>query len=271
MLDEALKLLKNQYDENKPKVENNEFLIGYLNEKWRHSMQVFGAGNMLVRHIDWLKEKPADYIEMVRTAVLLHDVYRFKEIALLAENKKIDHGVEGAKFLKNIPLFSDIRIWLPIYHHGHVIESLYADPQYQNIQDESLKKEVELICFVIRDADKIANLRMLADEPDMRPLFLSHGTGEPLHDYHISAFAKEDAFAGKTVRRTPDCTIADRMLGYLSWFNDINYRYSVDFCLKLRVIEKLKEYFAQICNDKAFVAEYFAYFDECLRLRAFLA
>ena len=29
MLAEALKLLKNQYDENKPKVENNEFLMKY--------------------------------------------------------------------------------------------------------------------------------------------------------------------------------------------------------------------------------------------------
>lgn len=271
MLDEALKLLKNQYDENKPKVENNEFLMGYLNEKWRHSMQVFGAGNMLVRHIDWLKEKPADYIEMVRTAVLLHDVYRFKEISLLAENKKIDHGVEGAKFLKNIPLFSDIRIWLPIYHHGHLIEDLYADPQYQNIKDESLKKEVELICFVIRDADKIANLHMLAYEPDVHSLFYGTGTGNAAHDYSISDFARNDAFSGKTVRRASECTIADRMLGYLSWFNDINYRYSVNFCFKLKVIEKLRADFAQICNDKAFVAEYFAYFDECLRLRAFLA
>ncbi len=271
MLNQALELLKEQYRQNLGAVTGNDFLEYYFNEKRRHSMQVFGAGNMLVRHIGWLKNKPAEYVEMVRTAVLLHDVYRFKEIALLAENKKIDHGVEGAKFLRNIPLFSDIRIWLPIYHHGHLIEDLYTDQQYQNIKDVNLKKEVELICFVIRDADKIANLNMLAYEPDMRLLFLGKGTGDAIHDYSISDFAKDDAFSGKTVRRTPDCTIADRMLGYLSWFNDINYQYSVDFCHKLRVIEILKDYFSQICNDKAFVEEYSAYFDECLRLRNFLS
>lgn len=271
MLNEALKCLKNQYDENSNIQFKNAMHFTWYHKKWRHSMQVFGAGNMLVRHIDWLKNKPAEYVEMVRTAVLLHDVFRFKEITLLVEeNKKIDHGVEGAKFLKNIPLFSDVRIWLPIYHHGHLIEALYDDEQYKNLP-ENLRREVELICFVIRDADKIANLRMLAYEPDMRPLFLSSGTGDVLHDYHISDFAKEDAFAGKTVRRTPDCTIADRLLGYLSWFNDINYRYSVDFCLKLKVVQILKAYFAEICSDKAFVKEYFAYFDECLRLRDFLA
>ena len=270
MLDKALKLLKNQYDENKPKVENNEFLIRYLNEKWRHSMQVFGAGNMLVRHIDWLREKPADYIEMVRTAVLLHDVFRFKEISLLAENKKIDHGVEGAKFLKNIPLFSDIRIWLPIYHHGHLIEDLYADEQYQNLP-EDLRREVKLICFIIRDADKIANLHMLANETSVHPLFLGTGTGNAIHDGSITDSVKKVVFSGRTVDPTYQLTTAERMLRFLSWFNDINYCYSIDFCSKLRVIQNLKGYFAQICNDEAFVKEYFAYFDECLRLRDFLA
>ncbi|MBR3501957.1 MAG: HD domain-containing protein, partial [Alphaproteobacteria bacterium] len=124
MIEDAILCLKNQYNENRPYVEGNDFFTYYFNEKQRHSMQVFGAGNMLVRHIDWLKNKPAEYIEMVRTAVLLHDVYRFKEIALKAtENKNIDHGIEGAEFLRNIPQFSDIRIWLPIYHHGHLIEA----------------------------------------------------------------------------------------------------------------------------------------------------
>ena len=269
MLNEALDLLKNQYEQTKEEVAGQEFYEMYCNEKWRHSMQVFGAGNYLVRRIKWLKNKPAEYVEMVKTAILLHDVCRFKEISYLAQGKKIDHGVEGAKFLHQTELFNDIRICLPIKHHGHLIEMLYADEQYQNLPKD-LQKEVELICFIIRDADKIANLHMLAYESDMRSLFFGEGTGDEKKDYSISDFAKEDAFSGLTVRRTPECTIADRMLGYLSWFNDINYRHSVDFCLKLRIIEILKNLFAQICNDKEFVQKYFAYFDECLRDRAFL-
>ena len=272
MLNEALQLLHSEYENNKKNIKEGTIYSTWFHEKLRHSMQVFGAGNYLIRRIEWLKTKPAEYVEMVKTAVLLHDIYRFKEIFLVVnENKKIDHGVEGAKFLRNTELFNDIRIWLPIYHHGHLIQDLYADEQYQNIKDENLKKEVELICFIIRDADKIANLHMLAYEPEMRPLFLSYGIGNALTDYSISDFAKEDAFAGLTVRRTAECTIADRMLGYLSWFNDINYRYSVEFCEKLDVISKLKEYFQEICLDKEFTEEYFVYFDECLRTRAFLA
>ena len=269
MLNEALDLLKSQYEKTKQEVAGQKFFEMYCDEKWRHSMQVFGAGNYLVRRIKWLKNKPAEYVEMVKTAILLHDVYRFKEISLLAQGKKIDHGVEGAKFLHQTELFNDIRICLPIKHHGHLIEALYADEQYQNLPKD-LQKEVELICFIIRDADKIANLHMLAYEPNMRLLFFGEGSGNEKKDYSISDFAKEDAFSGLTVRRTPECTIADRMLGYLSWFNDINYRHSVDFCLKLKVIEILKNLFMQHCNDKEFVQKYFAYFDECLRDRAFL-
>ena len=271
MLKEAMKLLQSEYQNNQTNIKEGTIYSTWYHEKIRHSMQVFGAGNYLVRRVEWLKDKPAEYVEMVKTAVLLHDVYRFKEIAYIIEGKKIDHGVEGAKFLRNTNMFNDIRIWLPIYHHGHLIEELYADEQFRNIKDENLKKEVELICFIIRDADKIANLHMLAYEPEMRPLFLSSGIGDALKDYSISDFAKQDAFSGRTVRRTPECTISDRFLGYLSWFNDINYRYSVEFCLKLNVIEKLKECFENMCADKEFVSEYFAYFDECLRTRAFLS
>lgn len=272
MLKTAQELLKKEYENNNINIIENTVYHVWYHEKWRHSMQVFGAGNYLVRHIEWLKDKPEDYIEMIKSAVLLHDIFRFKEVYLLAnENKKIDHGVEGAKYLQTLPLFNDIRIWLPIYHHGHLIEDLYNDPQYQSIKNEELKKEIELICFIIRDADKIANLHMMAYEPEMRPLFLSSGSGNDSKDYSVSDFAKEDAFGGKTVRRTPECTIADRMLGYLSWYNDFNYRYSIDFCEKLNVTALLKDYFARICHDKNFVKEYFIYFDRCLRERAFLA
>ncbi len=270
MLNEAKKLLNDEYLRYRDIIPENTVYSTWYDEKIRHSMQVFGAGNYLVRRIKWLQNKPDEYMEMVRTAVLLHDICRFREIeALIKENKRIDHGVEAAKFLQSTEMFNDIRIWLPIYHHGHLIEELYHDEQYQNLP-ENLRNEVKLICFIIRDADKIANLHMMAYESQMRPLFLSSGTGNALHDYHISDFAKADAFAGKTVRRTPECTIADRMLGYLSWFNDINYRYSVSFCEKLGVIQKLKACFAEICSDKKFVEKYFAYFDECLRKRAFL-
>ena len=37
---------------------------------------------------------------------------------------------------------------------------MYADDEYQNISNKKLQKEVEEICFIIRDADKIANLHI---------------------------------------------------------------------------------------------------------------
>lgn len=271
MITEALNLLKQEYENNRDNLKDGTIYAVWYYEKWRHSLQVFGAGNYLVRHIKWLRNKPSEYIETVRSAVLLHDIARFKEInALINKNKKLDHGVEGANILQKTAMFNDIRIWLPIKHHGHLIEALYDDEEYQNLP-EDLREEVKLICFIVRDADKIANLRMIAYEKNMRPLFLSYGSGDKQKDYHVTEFAKKDVFSGRTVRRSSECTIADRMLGYLSWFNDINYCYSVEFCQKLNVIEKLKEHFTQVCDDAEFVKKYFAYFDECLRKRDFLA
>ena len=134
MLEEAWQLLKSNFDECCEIVKGNKFYYGYALEKWRHSKQVAGAGNYIISKVEWLKDKSAEYVEMVRTAVLLHDVCRFTEITYRYNGgDKYDHGVEAAAFLKQIPLFNDIRIWLPIKHHGHRIEYLYNDDEYKNI------------------------------------------------------------------------------------------------------------------------------------------
>lgn len=228
MLKEAYRLLREQYEACCQVVAHDEFCLHFAQEKWRHSMQVAGAGNYLVRHIEALKDKSGEYIELVRTAVLLHDVCRFAEIVHLYHGEKgYDHGVAGGELLKNMPRFMDIRIGLPIKHHGHMIEELYADDEYKNIGDKKLQKEVEEICFIIRDADKIANLRMLADEPDMRSLFLGE---EKADEGFVSEDAKNEALSGVVVGREHRRNRTSSLVTYLSWYTDINYRAAIDFC-----------------------------------------
>ena len=136
MLKKAMELLYLQYNQCMEVVKDDVYYRHYAEEKIRHSLQVAGAGNYLLRHIDWLKNKPAEYIEMVKTAILLHDVCRFAEIVKLYHGiEDYDHGIAAYEFLEHTPLFDDIRIRLPIKHHGHLIKELYADVEYQDLPE----------------------------------------------------------------------------------------------------------------------------------------
>lgn len=269
MLEKAYELLREQYHACCDIVNNDGYCLHFAQEKWRHSMQVAGAGNYLVRHVEALKDKSGEYIELVRTAVLLHDVCRFAEIVHLYHGEKgYDHGVAGGELLKNMPRFMDIRIWLPIKHHGHMIEELYADDEYQNISNKKLQKEVEEICFIIRDADKIANLHMLAEEPNMRSLFLGE---EKVKEGFVSDEAKKKALEGIVVGREHRCNRTSSLVTYLSWYADINYHAAIDYCRKLGATDKLLSLFNQLCTDKEFANRYTEVVRKMLKEKAYLS
>ena len=257
MLQEAWQLLELQFNQCFAIVKDDEFYRGFALEKWRHSKQVAGAGNYIIPKIEWLKNKSADYMEMVRTAVLLHDVCRFAEIERKFRNKgNYDHGVAACEFLQHTPMFNDMRILLPIKHHGHRIEDLYNDEVYQNIADKQLQKEVEQICFIIRDADKIANLNMMMNEKNVLPLFLGKGSGDKYKDGLISQIVKDRAFIEDTTPRFAGASVGDHITGYLSWFFDINYKYSIEYCQRLNVIDGLFKMFDEYCSDEEFKHKY---------------
>ena len=261
MLEQASILLNWQYQQCKKIVNSDAYYSFYANEKWRHSWQVAGAGNYLISHIEWLHNKPIEYIDLIKTAILLHDVCRFTEIVYKFHKKfNYDHGIGGADLLRNTPLFSDMRIWLPIKHHGHIIEKLYEDDEYLNIDDNNLQQEIKNICFIIRDADKIANLYMLKNEPTMHPLFWEKEKIELPQDGTISDIVRQNAFKYTTTPRSKNATVADRIIGMLSWYFDLNYVYSLDFCHKMGITEYLLGMLDKYCIDADFKQRYQEYF-----------
>lgn len=271
MLKEAWQLLELQFNQCYEVVKSDEFYRGYALEKQRHSKQVAGAGNYIIPKIEWLKNKSDDYVEMVRSAVLLHDVCRFTEIEHKFGGKpKYDHGIGASELLRHTPMFNDIRIWLPIKHHGHLIESLYNDNVYQNIADAQIKKEVELICFIIRDADKIANLNMITNEDNVLDLFLGPKSSDKDKDGQISQPTRDSAFKETTTPRFAGATRGDHITSYLSWFFDINYQYSIDYCQKLNVVSGLYALFDKYCSDDKFKRDYAAHLNKYLQNHEFL-
>lgn len=231
LYEKAKKLLFKEYRENFEIVKNSPFHKTYMNEKIRHSLQVSGAGNGIVAHEPYFEGKTDEFIDIARTAVLLHDIYRFREIRLLFETgQRPDHGVMGAELLSQTADFNNILICLPIKHHGHMIERLYEDPEYL-AQDEKTQKQIKHISFAVRDADKIANWYLLSHEWDsFKDVWI------PYPDDFSPAQAKITNEFWKCFERNEVVphylrhTNADMILSVVCWLFDMNYPYSISFC-----------------------------------------
>lgn len=235
----AKKLLKAEYERNFEIVKDSLYHKSFVNEKIRHSLQVAGAGNGIVRNESYFKNKSADFVEIAKTAILLHDVFRFNEIRIrYQENKRVDHGEEGAKLLSELSDFNSPLIVLPVKHHGHMIEEFYADEAYFSIQDDNLKDEIKHIIFAVRDADKIANWQILTKEYEsMRIVWLPYPDDRTESQGVITDNVWESFIKGEVVPRDYLKTNADCLVSVLAWVFDINYKYSIEYCLRLKHLE----------------------------------
>ena len=250
LYEKAKKLLYSEYHENFEIVKDSPYHKRYVNEKIRHSLQVSGAGNGILKHENYFQGRSEEFIDIARTAVLLHDIFRFQEIRILYESgKNVDHGVLGAEFLKQQTDFNNILITLPIKHHGHMIECLYEDEEYKNIKDEQLKEDVRHIAFAVRDADKIANWQLLTSEFDSvkevwLPYFEDDSEAQSLLPPESwEFFVKQEVIPHVAIKTR---TNAGEMLATLCWLFDINYQYSIFYCKKLNLLAKFLRLLKQV-------------------------
>lgn len=240
LYEQARKLLRTEYETNRAALLHNQAGLAYADEKWRHSLQVAGAGNLILRHEKVFARREPAFLETAKIAILLHDVYRFREVRLLHETgQKIDHGLCGAELLSGMPEFDDLQIVLPVKHHGHMIEDLYADPVYQSLPESDFKTDLKHIAFAVRDADKIANWQILTNEFEaMRPVWLPFP--EDLSDKQGSFDERmwPEFCACKVIKGRYRATNAEVLLSTLCWIFDVNYKSSVQFCKDLKLFEK---------------------------------
>ncbi len=253
----AKELLYAEYNRNFAMIKDEPFYAGFATEKWRHSWQVSGAGNGILQNEPYFAARSADFIDIAKTAILLHDIFRFSEIAIYAQTKqRIDHSLEGGKFLQNTADFNDVRIVLPVKHHGHMPKDFYEDTVYLAIKDENLKRDIEHIWFAVRDADKIANWNLLASDFDyLKQFWLSHADDTSPEQAQISAEVWQ-AFANEQlISRAILKTNTDELLGNFSWLFDMNYSYCITYCNKLNLFAKFKEMFTKLNIDEAVVLQ----------------
>ena len=223
-------------------VSGDSFLEGYANEKMVHSLQVVGAGNYIMKHESVFQSEDEDFLRCAKLAYLFHDIGRFQEIELRFKNpsEKYDHSFFSFEILKNYPQYSRPEILLPVKHHGHMIDALYVDEDYQSLVGSSLQDKVKKVAFLVRDADKIANFYLLH-----RALEKNNTAILRLFFYDLppmlpteKALSQYLSFQMVDINRS---NIADTLLNYYSWIYDLNYESSFDFCSKNGTFESMRK------------------------------
>lgn len=240
MYESAKNLLRQEFDKCCDIVNNDRYCLNYAQEKWTHSMQVMGAGNLIVKNEEWFRQQPEKVRELAKTAILLHDIGRFEEIIRIFHREEHpDHGILGYEKLRLHPLFNIVDIYLPIKHHGHMIEVFYNDPEYLDVKDQSLRERLQHIIFAIRDADKIANFNLIMNDRHILDSVFVVADRVASHAREITPDVLEDFLSCRPILNSKRQTCADYMLSYIGWMFDINYRSSYEFCRRLKLLERM--------------------------------
>lgn len=248
-LDEAKQIINNEYNAKYP-LAQTEQAKAFMNEKIKHSYQVLGAGNFLLKHEKYFSKYNKEEISYYQAIVLMHDIYRFQEALEIEKGNKVDHGVCGAEYLSEIKFFDKQDALLAIKHHGHLIEYLYEDEIYQKLSHKE-QEHVKQIAFLVRDADKLANLYLLATHlDDIRSVFFSEKGYQDPHNKNVSPVVMADFMAHKSITRTDDKNFADHALMIMAWIYDINFDSSFIFLEKMQILEKLFNLFAEYWHPK---------------------
>ena len=248
-LSHAKEVLNNEY-KTKFALAQTQKQKDFMNEKIKHSYQVLGAGNFILKHEPCFQNCSKKELSLLQATVLLHDIARFDEALKQSQNIHIDHSICGAEILSMLKEFNYPEITLPIKHHGHLIEQLYEDKEYKKLPKEK-QNIIKRNAFLVRDADKIANFYLVMNEFDaIKKLFFAENNFKDAHNKNITPSILEDFMSCRSINRSEEQNLADHALMIIAWIYDLNYKTSITFMQRTKIIDRLFTLFSQFWKAK---------------------
>lgn len=228
-------------------MKNDTFGTFYCQEKEQHSFQVLSAGEYILNKLPLFfdEEKKNLYL----SAALLHDIGRFKEIQLLLNDKsaKYDHGVLGKEELEELGIGNQI-FHLAVLHHGHNLDDFYQDKNYLAL-DKNDKEATEALLFFIRDADKIANLKLFVDRPDIGKMDETY--------FPRCGKISEEIFKSYQEMRCSNYRllkgVEDWFFARVSWIFELHYQPSFEFIRQYDLINRHLDFMKDYTDDIDFL------------------
>lgn len=248
------------FEECLQKVHGKTFFEGFAKEKIKHSMQVVGAGNLILKQEKSFQGRGEDFLRLGKLVCLFHDIGRFQEIYMLSQDKSkhYNHGQFSYEMHKDLG-YTDLRLLLPVKRHGELADALENDSEFQQMSEGIEKEETRELYGLVKDADKIANLYLIKqDERIFKDLFFEYLPEEEKYA-SISEKVLQAVQEHTLVIRGNDMSFSDRIIQILCFVFEIYYQPSYDFIVKHKLFDNLFGYLLEYCPDKKqaqFVCDY---------------
>ncbi len=233
-LTSALDLLNKKIKEASNQIKYYTWCEAFVQEKVKHTMDVLAVAQELLsmRKVPFSNEQA----ERLLFGALMHDIGRFREIPLLAQNpaSKHDHGKYSADILREEGL-TDEAMLLAIQHHGHRTQDLETDILFRRLSAEQ-QTDCRQIFEVIQDADKIANWQLYADNPSM------------VNHINLVKYPPTKEISKEILQNFKNNEIADYrfakgfedfLIGSLSWIFEIHWLVSFQLLQKRNLLDRV--------------------------------
>lgn len=226
---------KKYYIEAIKQVPEDSFSRKTIEHKYIHSVEVLRCGQTIMQQTPELADCTEEFKDLAQKALLFHDVGRFREAVChyQAQQQKVDfseyfagydHGELGSKILVENPLYNDLRILFAVKWHGKRMEEIVGSKDWLAVQKLPDFTEIKQILFLVRDADKLANLHHLKTENRLtKDLFYRQLSDEAVHA-PISDIVLQKFFKHQSISFSDVHSFADRIMMVVAWIYDLNYQ-----------------------------------------------
>jgi len=206
-----------------------------ITRKIGHSIRVMEISESIAKDLDLTKEQ----IELATLIGLLHDIARFEQMKRYGTYKdsiSCDHGDLGVEILEHDNF---IRKFIDEDKYDKIILTSIKNHNKYKIE-ENLTEEELLFSKIIRDADK---LDIMYEGVEM--FWKDKQEVEEVEQSDITPAVYEQFISKQTINRKYGKLPADRLVCFLGFIFDINFKY--DF-----KIIKQKDYINKILNRFSF-------------------
>lgn len=121
---------------------------------------------------------------------------------------------------------------------------------WQNVVKSADRDEILQIFYLVRDADKIANLQTARKIDYLKQDIFYKCLSNDAKIAPLTSKVKEQFFTGKTVLSATVQTFADRLLQVLSWIYDFNYEYTKAVFINQGYVQFLFDELVKYHTDK---------------------
>ena len=227
-----------------------EFLI----HKIKHTFQVaHEIMNILFHEKELYNSFDKQDKQLVEISAILHDLGRFYQHQngqRIIPSTQFEHGTVAVNLLKKHPKFNNPMLLFAIGEHNHRLID-YHNPYYTGL-NETDKKKAEILAKLLRDADKLDNIR--------HTVYVGYfNFVKGFADGPLSEGMKDDIKNRRPASIDKVVTLIDRLAVYLAWVNDIYFDYTKEVIRDLDFVNCLISQIKKVgvsAEDIAFLEKY---------------